>query len=365
MSEIKINLPETSFPMKANLPTKEPEILKFWEEINLYQELRSSSKSREKFILHDGPPYANGHIHIGTALNKILKDIVVRFNQMTGKDAPYVPGWDCHGLPIEWKVEEEYKKKGKNKDTIPVNEFRKECREFAARWIEIQNKEFNRLGVNGDWKNYYTTMSKSSEAQITREISKFIINGGLYRGFKPVLWSVVESTALADAEVEYYDHTSNTIYSKFLIKSGPEKFLNCNIIIWTTTPWTIPCNRALAFNNKINYSIIKINNNEKIIIAEKLIDKVLADCAITKYEIIESFSGSELKNIICNHPFKDIGYTFDVPMLDANFVNLEQGTGIVHCAPSHGPDDYYLCLNNNIQAFDTIDDKGHYTKKYY
>ena len=362
MSEIKINLPETSFPMKANLPTKEPEILEFWEQINLYQELRSKTKGREKFILHDGPPYANGHIHIGTALNKILKDIVVRFNQMSGKDAPYVPGWDCHGLPIEWKVEEEYKKKGKNKDTVPVNEFRKECREFATSWIEIQKKEFNRLGVNGDWKNYYTTMSKSSEAQITREISKFIINGGLYRGFKPVLWSVVEATALADAEVEYYDHTSNTIYSKFLIKSGPEKFLNCNVVIWTTTPWTIPCNRALAFNNKINYSIVKINNNEKIIIAEKLIEKVLADCAITKHEIIESFSGSELKNIICNHPFKDIGYTFDVPMLDANFVNLEQGTGIVHCAPSHGPDDYYLCLNNNIQAFDTIDDKGHYTK---
>ena len=362
MSEIKINLPETSFPMKANLPAKEPEILEFWEQINLYQELRSKTKGREKFILHDGPPYANGHIHIGTALNKILKDIVVRFNQMLGKDAPYVPGWDCHGLPIEWKVEEEYKKKGKNKDTVPVNEFRKECREFATSWIEIQKKEFNRLGVNGDWKNYYTTMSKSSEAQITREISKFIINGGLYRGFKPVLWSVVEATALADAEVEYYDHTSNTIYSKFLIKSGPEKFLNCNVVIWTTTPWTIPCNRALAFNNKINYSIVKINNNEKIIIAEKLIEKVLADCAITKHEIIESFSGSELKNIICNHPLKDIGYTFDVPMLDANFVNLEQGTGIVHCAPSHGPDDYYLCLNNNIQAFDTIDDKGHYTK---
>ena len=180
MSEIKINLPETSFPMKANLPTKEPEILKFWEQINLYEELRSNSRGREKFILHDGPPYANGHIHIGTALNKILKDIVVRFNQMTGKDAPYVPGWDCHGLPIEWKVEEEYKKKGKNKDSVPVNEFRKECREFATSWIEIQKKEFNRLGVNGDWKNYYTTMSKSSEAQITREISKFIINGGLY-----------------------------------------------------------------------------------------------------------------------------------------------------------------------------------------
>ncbi len=291
MSEIKINLPSTSFPMKANLPAKEPEIIKFWEEINLYQELRSKSKGRDKFILHDGPPYANGHIHIGTALNKILKDIVVRFNQMMGKDAPYVPGWDCHGLPIEWKVEEEYKKKGKNKDTIPVNEFREECRQFAASWIEIQKKEFNRLGVNGDWKNHYTTMSKSSEA-----------------------------------------------------------------------PWTIPCNRALAFNNKINYSIIKINNNEKIIIAEKLVDKVLVDCKITNFEIVESFSGSELKNIICNHPFKEIGYTFDVPMLDGNFVNLEQGTGIVHCAPSHGPDDYYLCLNNNIQAFDTIDDKGHYTK---
>ena len=362
MSEIKINLPSTSFPMKANLPAKEPEIIKFWEEINLYQELRSKSKGRDKFILHDGPPYANGHIHIGTALNKILKDIVVRFNQMMGKDAPYVPGWDCHGLPIEWKVEEEYKKKGKNKDTIPVNEFREECRQFAASWIEIQKKEFNRLGVNGDWKNHYTTMSKSSEAQIAREISKFIINGGLYRGFKPVLWSVVETTALADAEVEYYDHTSNTIYTKFLIKSAPEKFMNSSVVIWTTTPWTIPCNRALAFNNKINYSIIKINNNEKIIIAEKLVDKVLVDCKITNFEIVESFSGSELKNIICNHPFKEIGYTFDVPMLDGNFVNLEQGTGIVHCAPSHGPDDYYLCLNNNIQAFDTIDDKGHYTK---
>ena len=362
MSEIKINLPATSFPMKANLPVKEPEIIKFWEEINLYQELRSKSKDRDKFILHDGPPYANGHIHIGTALNKILKDIVVRFNQMMGKDAPYVPGWDCHGLPIEWKVEEEYKKKGKNKDTIPVNEFREECRQFAASWIEIQKKEFNRLGVNGDWKNHYTTMSNSSEAQIAREISKFIINGGLYRGFKPVLWSVVETTALADAEVEYYDHTSNTIYGKFLIKSGPEKFMNCSVVIWTTPPWTIPCNRALAFNSKINYSIVKINNNEKIIIAEKLIDKVLVDCKITNFEIIESFSGSEFKNIICNHPFKDIGYTFDVPMLDGNFVNLEQGTGIVHCAPSHGPDDYYLCLNNNIQAFDTIDDKGHYTK---
>ncbi len=362
LAEIKINLPSTSFPMKANLPAKEPEIIKFWEEINLYQELRSKSKGRDKFILHDGPPYANGHIHIGTALNKILKDIVVRFNQMMGKDAPYVPGWDCHGLPIEWKVEEEYKKKGKNKDTIPVNEFREECRQFAASWIEIQKKEFNRLGVNGDWKNHYTTMSKSSEAQIAREISKFIINGGLYRGFKPVLWSVVETTALADAEVEYYDHTSNTIYTKFLIKSGPEKFMNSSVVIWTTTPWTIPCNRALAFNNKINYSIIKINNNEKIIIAEKLVDKVLVDCKITNFEIVESFSGSELKNIICNHPFKEIGYTFDVPMLDGNFVNLEQGTGIVHCAPSHGPDDYYLCLNNNIQAFDTIDDKGHYTK---
>ena len=264
MSEIKINLPSTSFPMKANLPAKEPEIIKFWEEINLYQELRSKSKGRDKFILHDGPPYANGHIHIGTALNKILKDIVVRFNQMMGKDAPYVPGWDCHGLPIEWKVEEEYKKKGKNKDTIPVNEFREECRQFAASWIEIQKKEFNRLGVNGDWKNHYTTMSKSSEAQIAREISKFIINGGLYRGFKPVLWSVVETTALADAEVEYYDHTSNTIYTKFLIKSGPEKFMNSSVVIWTTTPWTIPCNRALAFNKKINYSIIKINNNHLV-----------------------------------------------------------------------------------------------------
>ncbi len=361
MSENNINLPVTSFQMKANLPSKEPEILKLWNEINIYKEIRAKSVSREKFILHDGPPYANGHIHIGTALNKILKDVVVRFNQIDGKDAPYVPGWDCHGLPIEWKVEEEYKKKGKNKDAVPINEFRNECRKFAEHWIKIQKDEFYRLGVNADWSDYYTTMSKSSEAQIVREISKFILNGGLYRAFKPVLWSVIEATALADAEVEYYDHTSNTIYACFLFTKGPDYLLGSKIVIWTTTPWTIPCNKALAFNSKIDYVLLSINGSEKIVVAEQLISKFLLECKIQKFEVIKKFSGKEFQGTFCQHPFKNIGYNFDVPMLDGNFVNLEQGTGIVHCAPSHGPDDYYLCLSNNINASNTINDKGFYT----
>jgi len=363
MKDIKVHLPQTSFPMRGNLPVKEIEILKFWEEIDIYNLVRSKSKNRLKFILHDGPPYANGHIHIGTALNKILKDIVVRFNQLVGKDAPYVPGWDCHGLPIEWKVEEEFKKKGKNKDSIPINEFRKVCRDFAKYWIEIQKKEFCRLGVNGDWKNYYTTMHNSSEAQITREISKFLINGGLYRGFKPVLWSVVEATALADAEVEYFDKISNTVYVKFRIKKGPEKFLNASIIIWTTTPWTIPCNRALAFNKDINYCLINLHSGEKIIVASDLYKKVLEECKINEFKLIETFSGKNLENIICSHPFEKFGYDFNVPAFHGQFVSLEQGTGIVHLAPSHGPDDYYLCQKNGIEAFQSIDDKGNYTNQ--
>ncbi len=362
MPENNLQLPKTAFSMKANLPSKEPKILETWEKTKLYEKLRKKSVGKEKFVLHDGPPYANGHIHMGTALNKILKDIVTKFHQMNNKDSIYVPGWDCHGLPIEWKIEEEYKKKKKNKDEIPTKNFRKECREFAEKWIGIHKKEFKRLGVIGDWENYYSTMSFDAEAQIVRELGKFLLEGSLYRGFKPVLWSTVEKTALADAEVEYKDHKSNTIYAEFQIKKTDKDFLkNSSIIIWTTTPWTIPANKALAFNKDINYSILDLKS-KKIIIAEKLINSVVENCGLGKFEILKSFKGDMFRNTICSHPFKNLGYTFDVPMLEANFVTLDQGTGIVHCAPSHGPDDFNLCLKNGMKAIETVNDDGRYTK---
>ena len=369
MSKENLNLPKTSFSMKANLPHKEPSIVEFWDKINLYKQLREQSKGREKFILHDGPPYANGYIHMGTALNKILKDVVTRFHQMSGKDSNYVPGWDCHGLPIEWKIEERYKKDKKNKDEVPISEFRKECREFANKWIDVQKKEFKRLGVVGDWENYYSTMSFDAEASIVRELGKFLLEGSLYKGFKPVLWSTVEKTALADAEVEYKDHTSNTTYVGFKVESSKIKILNdSQIIIWTTTPWTIPANRALAYNKNLDYTVIEINdsssnfNNQKIVVASKLLDTIIKGCELKKYKKIDSFKGEDFKETICSHPFKDLGYEYQVPMLDAQFVTLEQGTGIVHCAPSHGPDDFNLCLKHGIKSVDTIDDNGRYTK---
>ena len=369
MSKEDLNLPKTSFSMKANLPHKEPGIVEFWDKINLYKQLREQSKGKEKFILHDGPPYANGYIHMGTALNKILKDVVTRFHQMNGKDSNYVPGWDCHGLPIEWKIEEQYKKDKKNKDEVPISEFRKECREFANKWIDVQKKEFKRLGVVGDWENYYSTMSFDAEASIVRELGKFLLEGSLYKGFKPVLWSTVEKTALADAEVEYKDHTSNTIYVGFKVESSKIKILNdSQIIIWTTTPWTIPANRALAYNKNLDYTVIEINdsssnfNNQKIVVASKLLDTIIKGCELKKYKKIDSFKGEDFKETICSHPFKDLGYEYQVPMLDAQFVTLEQGTGIVHCAPSHGPDDFNLCLKHGIKSVDTIDDNGRYTK---
>ncbi len=367
MSKSQINLPKTGFSMKANLPKREPEILEYWKNINLYDELRNSSKGKEKFILHDGPPYANGNIHMGTALNKILKDIIVKFHQMDGKDSIYVPGWDCHGLPIEWKIEEQYKKNKKNKNDIPIVEFRKECRSFAEKWIEIHKSQFKRLGVIGDWENYYSTMSFDAEAQIVRELGKFLKEGSLYKGFKPVLWSTVEKTALADAEVEYQDHKSDTIYASFQVKSSDLKELNgCEIIIWTTTPWTIPANKALAYNESLDYTVLQLNNdgdfrNRKIVIAEALVDSVIKECEIKDYKKLHSFKGREFKNTICSHPFLKLGYELDIPMLEARFVTTEQGTGIVHCAPSHGPDDFNLCLNNGIKAIETVDGDGKYT----
>ena len=368
MSKDQINLPKTAFSMKANLPTKEPGLIDYWSKINLYKQLRKNSSGNEKFVLHDGPPYANGNIHMGTALNKILKDIVIKFHQMDGKDSVYVPGWDCHGLPIEWKIEEQYKKNKKNKNDIPIVEFRKECRDFAKKWITIHKDQFQRLGVIGDWENYYSTMSFDAEAQIVRELAKFLKEGSLYRGYKPVLWSTVEKTALADAEVEYLEHNSDTIYASFPIKKTKNNFLkDCEIIIWTTTPWTIPANKALAYNQRLKYLIINIEDDgdfrgKKIIIANDLLKSFLQNCKIKKYKKINEFNGSEFNGTICSHPFYNIGYNYDVPMLEADFVTTEQGTGIVHCAPSHGPDDFNLCITNNIKAKETVDDDGKYTK---
>jgi isoleucyl-tRNA synthetase len=369
MSKDTLQLPKTAFSMKANLPFKEPQILEKWEKDKIFNKLRKKSVGKEKFILHDGPPYANGHIHMGTALNKILKDIIIRFHQMNGKDSVYVPGWDCHGLPIEWKIEEQYKKKKKNKDEVPIKDFRQECREFAKNWIQIHIKEFKRLGVVGDFENYYSTMSNGSEAQIVRELGKFLLDKSLYQGFKPVLWSTVEKTALADAEVEYMNHTSNTIYAAFKIKDTKQAFLkDASIVIWTTTPWTIPANKALAFNSHIEYSVLEINDlshfkDKKIVVANNLIESITKACEIDSYKVLKTFKGSDFIGTICSHPFIKMNFNYDVPMLDAQFVNLEQGTGIVHCAPSHGPDDFNLCLKNNIPSLYTVDNAGLYTKE--
>ena len=367
-----IFLPKTSFEMRANLPSKEPAIIEEWDKENIFKKLRDKSKGREKFVLHDGPPYANGHIHMGTALNKILKDVIVRTQQMAGKDSIYVPGWDCHGLPIEWKIEEEYRKKGKNKDDVPTVQFRNECREFAEKWIDIQKKEFRRLGVEGDWENPYLTMSNQAEAQIVRELGKFLLDESLYKGAKPVLWSVVEKTALADAEVEYEDHTSNTIYVKFLIKNSTDKdLIDSNIVIWTTTPWTIPGNRALAYGKELDYSLIVVEEleedslvkkNDKLIFASELLESVTKEIGIKKFKIKKKFKGDNLSSCECEHPFKQLGYDFIVKPFHGDFVNLEQGTGVVHIAPGHGDDDYVLGIENNVDIIQTVQDDGKYNQ---
>ena len=364
--EIKdsILLPKTEFSMKADLPKKEPAILDSWQKNNLYESLRKDSKDKEKFILHDGPPYANGHLHMGHALNKILKDIIVKYQQLLNKNSIYVPGWDCHGLPIEWKIEEEYRAKKKNKDDVPVLEFRKQCRDFANKWIDIQKKEFQRLGVIGDWDNPYTTMHYHAEAQIVRELGKFLENGGIYKGHRPVLWSVVEKTALADAEVEYQDHKSTTIYTCFPIeKSSETKFLDHSIVIWTTTPWTIPGNRALAVHEDIEYQSLTINKNDanqKVIIAKDLIENFIKENEISEHTLNFEIKGKELIGLNCKHPLFDSGYDFTVPVLHGDFVTTEQGTGIVHICPVHGMDDFLLGKQHNLELPMTIDEGGIY-----
>ena len=364
-------LPKTDFPMRAGLPQREPETLARWSEMDLFARQRELSAGREKFILHDGPPYANGHLHIGHALNKILKDVINRAFQMLGRDAHYVPGWDCHGLPIEWKIEEQYRAAGKDKDSVPVLEFRRECRDFAAKWVKIQTEEFQRLGVIGNWQRPYTTMSFDAEAQIVREIGKFLVNGGIYKGSRPVLWSVVEKTALADAEVEYHDHVSTTIWVRFpVVKSANPLLDGAAVLIWTTTPWTIPGNRAVAFGEEIAYGVWRVDAaaegsaaviGEKLVLADDLAAQVKADAGIEAWTRLGDADG--LAGTVVAHPWRGVaaaagGYDFDVPVLAGDFVTTEQGTGFVHIAPGHGADDWALGLKHGIEIPQTVDGAG-------
>jgi isoleucyl-tRNA synthetase len=375
-------LPKTDFPMRGGLPKKEPEILQRWQEIDLYGKLRAAGQGRPKFVLHDGPPYANGNIHIGHALNKILKDIVTRSQQMLGKDSNYVPGWDCHGLPIEWKIEEDkYRSKGKPKpdltDSSAMIAFRQECRAEADHWVGVQREEFIRLGVTGDWKNPYLTMSYPAEAQIAREILKFAENGLLYRGSKPVMWSVVEQTSLAEAEIEYEDHTSDTIHVAFPVKDVksapqgrelengkeiPEMDLvgaavrDARVVIWTTTPWTIPGNRAISFSSKIQYGLFEVTTapddnwakvGDTFVLATNLAAEFFRACRVDEFKQLCKVPPEVLAGTTCKHPLADTfvaGYDFDVPLLDGDHVTDDTGTGFVHTAPGHGREDFDIWM---------------------
>ena len=359
-------LPKTDFPMRAGLPQREPEILKRWESMGLYKRLREASKGREKYILHDGPPYANGNIHIGTGLNKILKDVVVRSHQMLGYDSNYVPGWDCHGLPIEWKIEEEYRAKGKNKDTVPINEFRRECRDFALHWKAVQAGEFKRLGVVGDFENPYTTMSNPAEATIAAELMKFAVSDQLYRGSKPVMWSVVEKTALAEAEVEYQDYTSDTVWVKFPIIAGPRSLRGASIVIWTTTPWTIPGNRAVSYSPKIAYGLYKVTasaegnwakTGDSYVLADTLAADVMKQARVEAFERVADVPAGEFETLVSAHPLRQAGlhgYQFDVPLLPGDHVTEEAGTGFVHTAPGHGREDFDIWMEHKRE----LDESG-------
>ncbi len=382
-------LPQTEFPMRAGLPQREPEILKRWYEIGLYEKLRESAKGRDKFVLHDGPPYANGNIHIGTALNKILKDLVTKSQQMLGFDSNYVPGWDCHGLPIEWKVEEEnYRKKGKQKpdfrDSVAMVDFRRECRAYATHWLTVQREEFKRLGVIGDWDHPYATMSYPAEAQIARELMKFAANGTLYRGSKPVMWSVVEKTALAEAEVEYEDYTSDMVWVKFPVTSPAHGALaNASVVIWTTTPWTLPGNRAISFSPKIAYGLYEVTDapadnwaktGDLLILADALADEVFKQARVTSFKKVRDIPGDTMDAIECAHPLKGLGggYDFIVPLLSGDHVTDDTGTGFVHTAPSHGREDFDVWMANtrdldargiNTAIPYTVDENGAYTEQ--
>ena len=361
-------LPKTDFPMRAGLPKKEPEILAMWDDVGLFDRLREDRKGKEKFILHDGPPYANGNLHIGHALNKILKDMINRFQSGLGKDANYVPGWDCHGLPIEWKIEEQYRKKKRNKDEVPIVEFRKECRDFASHWVNVQSEEFQRLGVLGRWDNPYLTMNYESEGIIAKEIGKFLMNGSLFRGTKPVMWSAVEKTALAEAEIEYFDRTSTTIFARFPVKSSPLAALEgSEIVIWTTTPWTMPGNRATAYGEDIAYGIYHVDAaadgalaqaGARLVFADALADSIADACGITSMSREADVPAASFADTVLMHPLHGQGYDHDVPMLPGDYVTTEQGTGIVHIAPGHGAEDYVLGIAHGVPVPETVGADG-------
>jgi isoleucyl-tRNA synthetase len=350
-------LPKTDFPMRAGLQQKEPELLARWENLGLYARLREAGRGRPKFVLHDGPPYANRDIHIGHALNKVLKDVVTRSHQMMGYDSNYVPGWDCHGLPIEWEVEAEYRAKGRNKDAVPIVEFRGECRAYAAKWLGVQREQFKRLGIEGDWAHPYSTMDFASEAQIARELMKFAQNGTLYRGSKPVMWSVVEKTALAEAEVEYEDFVSDTVWVKFPIEAGPQALVGAAVAIWTTTPWTLPANRAISYSGKISYGLYEVVDapmdnwakpGDRLVLADPLAIEVFRQARVTAYKKIGDVTADELAATVCRHPLKGVGggYAFAVPLLDGDHVTADAGTGFVHTAPGHGREDFDIWTAN-------------------
>jgi isoleucyl-tRNA synthetase len=364
-------LPRTSFPMRGGLPDLEPRLLARWQRLGLFERMRAQADGRPKFVLHDGPPYANGHLHIGHALNKILKDVINRSQQMLGRDANYVPGWDCHGLPIEWKIEEQYRAAGRDKDQVPVVEFRQECRDFAEHWIGVQREEFRRLGVEGDWERPYSTMAFPAEAQIVREIGKFLMNGGLYRGLRPVLWSVVEKTALADAELEYHDHKSITIHVAFpVVRAANSALAGAKVVIWTTTPWTIPGNRAIAYGPEIAYQRLTVRAvgegaraavGDVLIVAEALAEDFRRQAKITDAEA-SPLTAADLAGTICAHPLRGRGYEFDVPLYPADFVTADQGTGFVHIAPGHGADDFELGRKHRLEVTETVEADGRYAR---
>ena len=364
-----IQTPATDFAMRGQLDQREPQWIDFWEALDLFAETRLRSAGRPKFVLHDGPPYANGDLHIGHAQNKILKDVINRSRQMQGYDAVYVPGWDCHGLPIEWKVEENYRARGQHKETIDTVAFRKECRAFAQGWVEVQTEQFRRLGVLGDWKRPYTTMSYASEAQIVREVGKFLLSGNLYRTSKPVLWSVVEKTALADAEVEYHDRKSVTIWVRFPIRKGGEGIMqDASLVIWTTTSWTIPGNRAIAYSPELDYGVYQVDaaeegalarTGEKLILADALAESVRQAAKISQWTRLGAAPLSE--QIECRHPLHAKGYDQAVPLLVGDHVTSEQGTGLVHSAPGHGLEDFELVhRKHGIAVPETIDAAGQF-----
>jgi len=393
-------LPQTEFPMRAGLPQREPEILARWEKADLYRQLRKAAKGRPKFVLHDGPPYANGNIHIGHALNKILKDVVTRSQQMLGFDSNYVPGWDCHGLPIEWKIEEEnYRAKNKTKpnlsDPAAMVAFRQECRAYAEHWLNVQREEFKRLGVEGDWAHPYTTMDFFAEAQIARELMKFAATGILYRGSKPVMWSVVEKTALAEAEVEYEDYTSDQVWVKFpvatvALESSKDRDATAlafklsdwgaSVVIWTTTPWTLPGNRAISFSPKIEYGVYRVTDappdnwakvGDTFILANKLAADVFKQARVAAYEKVSDIGTDLLEHMTCAHPLRDKGYDFIVPLLAGDHVTDDVGTGFVHTAPGHGREDFEIWMGNkpllDAAGLDTaipytVDENGAFTQ---